>query len=157
MCGSRRGVEETADSESGEARAGLRVTVNVRPLKGVGRATLGADGDDLPAAVMSALEQRLHRVAPPPPDAADAAAAPKDPKGAKKGGGRNRRKAAIVAHAVARLLSVRCGIGMVEARAEAERMVVASGSESYATNGVRAGGFSSPSAAMGPIVCCEGI
>ena len=62
---------------------GIAVTVVVKPLRGVGLATLKADGDALPAAAMEALKAKLEAAAPA--DAADDGG--KGKKDAKKGDG----------------------------------------------------------------------
>lgn len=63
---------------------GLTVRVGVRPLVGVGLAAVGADGERLPEAVISAAEAKLSKVCPMP--ASDEEGRKGEPEGIKKGG-----------------------------------------------------------------------
>ena len=87
----------------------LKVSVSVRPLVGVGLGKVGADGEDLPIAVISALETRLRSICPLDSDgAAEGKASPRGTKGAKGGGGDAKAAMAAAARARAQLRVLGC-------------------------------------------------
>ena len=83
--GGEVGAEAEGTGNGDAAADGLRVSVEVRPLKGVGLRLLGVDGDALPDACVRALEAVLASVCPLTPEVAEDGKGAKDAKG-KKGG-----------------------------------------------------------------------